>query len=89
MWKKQDFCNVTMPSEDLKILEFHQFQKSDKVPLLFYADFDCMIENIDVFKNSPENSSTTKLTKHIPAVFSMSTISSFRSMEKKHDVYRC
>ena len=22
--KKQEFCNVTMPSEDLKISEFHQ-----------------------------------------------------------------
>ena len=48
-----------------------------------------MIENTDVFKNSPENSSTTKLIKHIPAVFSMSAISSFRSIENKHDVYRC
>ena len=37
-------------------------------------------------KNKPENSSTTKVSKHIPSGFSMSTISSFRSIESKHDV---
>ena len=29
MWKK-DFCNVIMPSEDTKILEFNQYQKPEK-----------------------------------------------------------
>ena len=47
-----------------------------------------MIEKIDGCKNNPENSSTTKVSKHIPSGFSMSTISSFRSIENKHDVYR-
>ena len=27
---KQDFCKVNMPSEDNKILEINQYQKSDK-----------------------------------------------------------
>ena len=44
-----------------------------------------MIEKIDGCKN---NSSTTKLSEHVPSGFSMSTISSFRSIENKHDVYR-
>ena len=39
-------------------------------------------------KNNPENSSTTIVSEHIPSGFSMSTISSFRSIENKHDVYR-
>ena len=39
-------------------------------------------------RNNPENSSTTKVSEHIQSVFSMSTISSFRSIENKHDVYR-
>ena len=29
-----------------------------------------------------------KISKHIPSRFSMSTISSFRSIENKYDVYR-
>ena len=39
-------------------------------------------------KNNPENSSTTKVSEHIPSRFSMSTILSFRSIENNHDVYR-
>ena len=30
----------------------------------------------------------TKVSKHIPSGFSMSTISLFRSIENKHDLYR-
>ena len=39
-------------------------------------------------KKNAENSSTKKVRKHIPSGFSMSTISSFRNIENKHDVYR-
>ena len=39
-------------------------------------------------KNNPENLSTIKLGKHIQSGLSMSTISLFKSIEKKHDVYR-
>ena len=28
--ENKDFCNVAMPSADTKILEFNQYQKSDK-----------------------------------------------------------
>ena len=84
--ENKDFCNVVIPSEDSKILELNQYQKSDKAPFIIYADFECLIEKIDGCKNNPENSSTTKVSKHIPSGFSMSTISSFRSIENKHDV---
>ena len=33
-------------------------------------------------------SSITKVSEHIPSGFSMSTISSLRSIENKHDIYR-
>ena len=39
-------------------------------------------------KNNPENSSTANVSKHIPSGFSKPTISSFRGIEKKHNVYR-
>ena len=45
-----------------------------------------MIEKIDGCKNNPENSSTTKVSEHIPSGFLISTISSFRSKENHHDV---
>ena len=66
--------NVIVLSEDTKLLEFNQYKKSDKAPFIIYAD-QCMIEKIDGCKNSPENSSTTKVSEHIPSDFSMSTIS--------------
>ena len=76
-----------MPSEDTKILEFNKYQKSDKSPFIIYADLECIIEKIDECKNNHENSSATKVSEHIPSGFSMSTICSFRRIEKKHDVY--
>ena len=66
-----------MLSEDTKILEFNKYQKSDKAPFIIYPDLECILEN----------SSITKLSEHIPSGFSMFTISSFTSIENKHDVY--
>ena len=77
-----------MPSEDTEILEFNQYQKSDKAPFIIYADLECLIEKIDGCKNNPENSSTTKVSEHIPSVVSMPTKSSFGRIENKNDVYR-
>ena len=36
-----------MPSEDTKILEFNQYQNSDKALFIIYADLECIIEIID------------------------------------------
>ena len=77
-----------MPSEDTKILEFNQYRKSDEGAFKIYADLECLIENINGCKNNPEYSFATKVSEYIPSGFSMSTISSFRSIENKHDIYR-
>ena len=77
-----------MPSEVTKISEFNQYKKSDKAPLNIYEDIECIIEKIDGCKNNPKNTSTSKVSEHVPSTFSMNTISSFRSIERKHDVYR-
>ena len=74
-----------MPSEVTKILEFNQYRKSDKAPFIIYPNLECIIEKIDESKNNSENLSTTKVRGCIP---SGSTISSFISIENKHDVYR-
>ena len=47
-----------------------------------------MKEKIDGCKNNPEISPTTKLGENIPSGFSVSTISSFKDIENKHDVYK-
>ena len=86
--ENKNFCNVIMLSEDTKILEFNQYQISDKAPFIIYVDLECMIEKIDGCKNNPENSSTKKGGKHIPSGFSMFTILPFKYIENKHDVYK-
>ena len=68
------FCNVIMPSEETKILEFNQNQKSNKALFVVYADHECIIEKTDGCKNNPENSSRTKLNKHILSGCSVSKI---------------
>ena len=68
-----------MPSEDNEILQFYQYQKSDKAPFITNADLRLLFM---------QNSSTIKVDKHIPSGFSTSTISSFRSIENKHDLYK-
>ena len=74
-----------MPSEDTKILELNQYQRSDKAPFVIYADLEYFI---GISKYNPENSSTTKISEHIPSDFPMSTISSFKNIENKHGAYR-
>ena len=55
-----------MLSDNTKILEFNQYQKSDKAPFILYADLECIIEKIDECKNNPGSSSATKVTEQIP-----------------------
>ena len=52
--KSKDVCNVATPSEDIKILEFNQYRKLDKAPLIIYADLASLIVKIDGCKNNPE-----------------------------------
>ena len=74
------FFNTVMPFYDTKILEFNQYQTSDKTLFIIYAVLDCLIEKIDGYNNNPENSFTTKVNEYIPSSFSISPISSFKSI---------
>ena len=75
-----------MPSEKAKILESNQYQKSDIAGFICYADLEFLMEKTDGYKNNSENSSTTKVSEHFRLGFSMSKISSFKSIENKHSV---
>ena len=50
---------------ETKILEFNQFQKSNKAPFM-YKNLEYIIEKTDGCKNNLENSSTTKVSEHLP-----------------------
>ena len=66
-----------MPSEDYKILKFHQYRKSYKALFIIYADLEYLIGKIDGCKTNSEKLSIPKVSKHIPSDFLMSTISLF------------
>ena len=66
-----------MPSRNTKKLELNQYQKSDKATFIIYADLEYLIKKIDGCNDNPEL---------IPSAFSMSTISSLKCIEDKHDV---
>ena len=74
--------------ENTKTLEFNQYQKYYRLPFFIYRYLKCVIEEIHGYKSNPENSSTTKVNEHIPSGFPKTTISSFRSIKNRHDVYR-
>ena len=73
-----------MPSEVTKILEFNQYQKSDKALFIIYAE--CLIDKIDGCKNNPENSLTKKVSEHIASGFSVFAVS--KNIGNRRDVYR-
>ena len=53
----------------------------DKTTCIIYVDLESLMEKIDGCKNNPHKLSTTKVSEHIPSGFSVSTISSFKSIE--------
>ena len=75
-----------MPSEDTKILEFNRYQKSDKALFIIYADLECLIKRLMDVKLILKIYPQRKVSEHIPSSFLMSAISSFKSIENKHDV---
>ena len=46
-FENKDFCTVNIPSADTKILQFDQYQKSEKASFIIYTDLECKIEKID------------------------------------------
>ena len=77
-----------MPPEDTKILEFNQYQKSDKARFTIYADHKSLIEKINECKDNPEKSSAIKVGEYLQSGFLMSAASSFKSIENKRDIYK-
>ena len=58
-----------MPSGYTEIVEINQYQKPNKSPFIIYEDLECKTEKIDGCKNTPENSSTTKVSELYHRVF--------------------
>ena len=84
---ENNFCKVVLSSEDIKMLDFSEYQKSNKAPFINYADYECLIETFDGCKNNPNKLSTAKASGWIPSHFAMPARLFFKT-KTKHNVYR-
>ena len=62
-----------MPSKETKILEFHQYQKSNKTSFIIYFILNVRQKKTDGCKDNSENSVTKKVCEHILSGFLMFT----------------
>ena len=79
-YENKDFYNMITSSGYTRISELNQNQKFDQAIFTIYGNSKCIIERICEYKNNAENSASTKISKHIPSDFVMSTISLFVSL---------
>ena len=67
--KHKEYCNeyeavkIELPKKGT-MLEFISYQRSEKVPFIVYADFECYIKPIHSCKPNPESSYTKQYQKH-------------------------
>ena len=85
--ESHDYCYIEMSKEDNKILKSNHGEKSMKVPCIIYADLESLLEKMSTCHNNSKKSSTTKINKHTPSVYSLFMHSSFDAIKNKLDCY--
>ena len=86
--ESHDYCHVEMPAKDNDIIKYNHGEKFMKLPLVIYADLECLLEKMNTCINSPNESSTTKINKHTPSGYSIFTSCSFDESKNKLNYYR-
>ena len=86
--ENHDYCHIEMPAKDNNIIKYNQGEKSIKLPFIVYADLECLLGKMSTCYNNPEESSTTKINKHIPSGYSIFTHCSFDKSKNKLNYYR-
>ena len=66
-----------MPTKENNIIKYNQGEKSIKLPFVVYADLECLLEKMSTCINTPNESSTTEINKHIPSGYSIFSHFSF------------
>ena len=86
--KNHEYCYTGMPEKDKSILEYNHRKVYEKSIFIIYADTESLLEKIDTYHSNPENSSTTKINKHISFYFSLFMHCSFDTTNNKRDYYK-
>ena len=77
-----------MPTKNNNIIKYNHGEKSMKVPFVIYADLECLLKKMSTCIINPNESSTTKINKHIPSSYSIFTSCSFDGSKNKLNYYR-
>ena len=77
-----------MPTKDNNIIKYNHGEKSMKLPFVIYANLECLLEKMGACQNNPNKSSTNKINKHTPSVYSLFTHCSFDESKNKLNYYR-
>ena len=93
IWENYDYCHVEMPTKEAiqlnnNKIKYNQGEKSIKLPIVVYADLECLLEKISTCQNNPNESSTTEINKHTPSGYSLFTHCSFDKSKNKLNHYR-
>ena len=86
--ENHDYCCVEMPTKNNNIIKYNHREKSLKLPFVIYADLECLLEKMSTRINNPNESSTTKINKHVPSGYSIFTHRSFDESKNKLNYYR-
>ena len=86
--ENRDYCHAEMQTNDNNTIKYNQGEKSIKLPFVVYADLECLLEKMSTCYNNPEESSTTKMNKHMPSGYSIFTHCSFHKSKNKLNYYR-
>ena len=65
--ENHDYCYVEMPTKNNNIIKYNHGEKSLKLLFVIYADLGCLLEKMSTCINNPNESSTTKINKHLPS----------------------
>ena len=81
-------CDVEIPNEDNKILEYKHREKPLKAPIVVPTDIEYLLEKVRSCQNNPEKSCAEKKAKHTPSGYSLLTFYSFDTSKNVLRVYR-
>jgi len=80
-------AKTVMPNNEEKYLEFKNYHKMLRAPIVIYADFECFLRPVHTCDNSPEISQTKEIQKHVPASFAYYKVRSDGSMCEEPYMY--
>ena len=86
--ENHDHCHVEMPTKNNNIIKHNHGEKSMKVPFVIYVDLECLVKKMSTCTNNRNESTTTKINKHIPSGYSIFTSCSFDESKNKLNYYR-